>query len=325
METDRSVSYPFDRAPVTELRQLRSFLVVAEEHHFGRAARRLLIAQSGLSQQIKKLEAALGAKLFVRDKRHVELTDAGRALFEEARVVLDTVVKMEDGVRLVARGARGSVRLGTTVLSPQPLAGLVVEEFRRRAPDVGLLFQPGFGPQVLLDLLGRRVDLAIVNMPLDGIQRLEEPRYLPLGSTKVLLMVPEGHRLAPLERIPRSELLRERVVSFARSLNPVLLDHVHRGLFGTTHHPHLEELSDPSLSSRASLVASASVLSIGFEPEADLRVSGVVYRSVEDPGPELEYGLVWPEAHASPLIEGFVDAARSVLETVPDARGGSRG
>jgi hypothetical protein len=123
--------------------QLRYFVAVAEERHFGRAAKRLWIAQSGLSQQIKKLESALGVQLLVRDKRHVELTDAGKALLEHARLVLEQVARMEETVQLVAGGAKGSVRLGTTVASPQPLTALLIEEFRRRFPTSSSIFSRG--------------------------------------------------------------------------------------------------------------------------------------------------------------------------------------
>jgi DNA-binding transcriptional LysR family regulator len=314
METERSVSRLAGREPASELRQLRYFVAVAEERHFGHAAKRLWIAQSGLSQQIKKLESALGVQLLVRDKRHVELTDAGQALLEQARIVLDHVARMEETVQLVAGGAKGSVRLGTTVASPQPLTTLLIEEFRRRFPDVKLHLQPGFEPQTLLDLLEGRIDLAVVNMPFEGMERLQDPRYLPLGAIEVLVMMPAGHRLASLPRIPRSELMKEQVRTLARSVNPFLLDHVHRALFGTVHHPYLEEISDTSLSSRVSLVETESVLSIGFEPEADLRAPGVVYRSVEDPKPQLEYGLVWSDVSPSPFVHRFVDVARSITE-----------
>jgi DNA-binding transcriptional LysR family regulator len=315
METEQSVSGLAEREPAAELRQLRYFVAVAEERHFGRAARRLWIAQSGLSQQIKKLEASLGAQLLVRDKRHVELTQAGDALLEQARLVLDLVARMEEGVHLVARGAKGSIRLGTPAASPQPVTPLLIEEFRRRFPDVELGLRPGFGPQILRDLLDGRIEMAVVNVPFEGMERLEAPRYLRLGAVEVLVMVPSEHRFASLTRIPRSELLKEHVATLARSVNPGLLDHIHRMLFGTDQHPNLEELSDAALSSRVSLVGAGSLLSIGVEPETNLQAGGVVYRSVEDPKPQLEYGLVWSDASASPIVERFVDVARSIVQS----------
>ena len=90
-----------------ELRQLRYAVAVADAGHFGRAAQRLRIAQSGLSQQIKALERRLGTALFVRDTRHVALTPAGRVFMEQARVVLELADRAEQSVRLSRRGGRG--------------------------------------------------------------------------------------------------------------------------------------------------------------------------------------------------------------------------
>ncbi len=101
-----------------ELRQLRYFVAVAEELHFARAAERLLIAAPSLSQQIKSLEASLGTALFVRDRRHVELTAAGRMLLPDAREILDLAARAQ---RRVA-GATGPLRVGYVSWLPDQLA-----------------------------------------------------------------------------------------------------------------------------------------------------------------------------------------------------------
>ncbi len=101
-----------------ELRQLRYFVAVAEELHFARAAERLRIAAPSLSQQIKSLEAGLGTALFVRDRRHVELTAAGRMLLPDAREILDLAARAQ---RRVA-GATGPLRVGYVSWLPDQLA-----------------------------------------------------------------------------------------------------------------------------------------------------------------------------------------------------------
>jgi DNA-binding transcriptional LysR family regulator len=101
-----------------ELRQLRYFVAVAEELHFARAAERLRIAAPSLSQQIKALEASLGTQLFIRDRRHVELTAAGRMLLPDAREILDLAARAQ---RRVA-GATGPLRVGYVSWLPDQLA-----------------------------------------------------------------------------------------------------------------------------------------------------------------------------------------------------------
>src|ERR1700749_1710465 len=101
-----------------ELRLLRYFVAVAEELHFGRAAERLHIAAPSLSQQIKSLETALGMPLFIRDRRHVELTPAGRMLLPDAREILELAARAQ---RRLA-GTTGPLRVGFVPRVPEQLA-----------------------------------------------------------------------------------------------------------------------------------------------------------------------------------------------------------
>jgi DNA-binding transcriptional LysR family regulator len=109
-----------------ELRQLRYFVAVAEELHFGRAAERLHIAAPSLSQQIKALEASVGAPLFIRDRRHVELTAAGRLLLTDAR----EIIALATGAKRRLEGTSGPLRLGYVSWLPDELIASVHSDLR---------------------------------------------------------------------------------------------------------------------------------------------------------------------------------------------------
>src|ERR1700743_1421889 len=116
------------------LRPLRYFVAVAEELHFGRAARRLNLAQPPLSQQIRVFEDELGLKLFHRTSRRVELTGEGKVLLDHARLVLAQAVRATEAARAAARGDAGSIRIGCVTSAMYAEAPDVLREFHRRCP-----------------------------------------------------------------------------------------------------------------------------------------------------------------------------------------------
>src|SRR3954471_2425511 len=124
--------------PVLELRLLRAFVAVAEELHFGRAARRLHISQPPLSAQIRRLESQLEVRLFDRDRRGVALTDAGGALLGGARHLLSEAERTRRGVQGTARGVRGILSVGYTPTATYDVLPAVISAFQARLPDIRL-------------------------------------------------------------------------------------------------------------------------------------------------------------------------------------------
>jgi LysR family transcriptional regulator, benzoate and cis,cis-muconate-responsive activator of ben and cat genes len=128
----REYQFPF------ELRHLVYFHEVARQLHFRKAAEALAVAQPALSRQIAQLETALGTPLFVRSRRRVELTAAGRALAERVEPLLRTVQRMPADVRAVAEGEVGHIRVAFTGLAMATVLPPILREFHRRHPGIRL-------------------------------------------------------------------------------------------------------------------------------------------------------------------------------------------
>ncbi|MGZ4147295.1 MAG: LysR family transcriptional regulator [Actinomycetota bacterium] len=292
-----------------ELRQLKYFVAVAEERNFGRASERLRIAQSGLSQQIKGLETSLGTQLFVRGRRPLALTEAGEALLEQALVVIDLAERAEETVRRIRNGRRGPLRIATGVMGLQPAASQVVREFAARFPDVDIELRPGFVPQNVSALDRRTVDVAFVSVPFEAVRR---PRFLRLGTIEALLLMNQDHPLASFDRVPRRELARHRFATWAADINPPMMDHLHRLLFGTNERRHVMELPDVTESTRVRAIVQDDAVTVSFEHETTNIFPGLISRAVEDPRVLIEYGIAWLPEPASKLVTSFVDIARDI-------------
>jgi DNA-binding transcriptional LysR family regulator len=176
-----------------ELRHLEYFVTVAEERHFTRAAERLLVSQSGLSASVRALERELGAKLFVRTTRSVELTGPGRALLGEATRTLASVRAAKEAVAAAQGLLRGTLSVGTE----QCIAGVdvprLLARFRAEHPRVEIRLRQAGSRLLAEDVAAGRLDLAFVALcgpPPQGV------RLTPLtGEPLVLLCHPE-HALA---------------------------------------------------------------------------------------------------------------------------------
>jgi DNA-binding transcriptional LysR family regulator len=194
-----------------ELRQLTHFVAVAEEHHFTRAARRLHIVQSGLSASIRALERELGAPLFTRSTRRVELTEAGRVLLTEARRVLAAAEAARDAVAAVQGLLRGRLRIGIM----QSMSGLrlaqVLADFHAAHPGVEIELTQAASATLAERVRDARLDLAFVSLPRapDGLS------LAPLVDVAMELACPADHRLArttPRTGVALAELTGEDFV-----------------------------------------------------------------------------------------------------------------
>ena len=296
-----------------ELRQIRAFVAVAEERHFGRAAERLRMAQPALSLQVRSLERSLGVDLVDRGSRPVLLTPAGERFLEQARVILELADRARERARGVDQGKRAILKFGSSAIGIGPVAEVILREARSRLPDVELQVHVGTIPQNILALNRRALDVVYAYLPFDSP---EEPHYLRLGLTEHVLAIPEGHRFASMEQVPREELLNEPFIMAPKDLNRPAIDHVLRLLFGTSDPPNPVEIS--TVTDRFRLVAEGVGISVvGVPMESLLPLRGVVYRRLADPSPTIEYGLLWFDDHASPALPALLELARETAMRYP--------
>jgi DNA-binding transcriptional LysR family regulator len=195
-----------------DLRQLATFVAVAEEASFTRASDRLHVVQSAVSAGVRKLERDLGAMLFDRSTHSVELTDAGRALLPEARATLAAAQAARDAVDEVRGGVRGTVVLGTMQaqgMRAVDLAG-VLAAFRAEHPAVEVkVLHAGGSSAMAREVADGRMDLAFVALPGKGPPGIE---LRPLASEPILLAVPAGHPLAESADIEIAALHEQTLV-----------------------------------------------------------------------------------------------------------------
>lgn len=194
-----------------ELRQLEYFVAVAEDCHFTRAARRLHVAQSGLSSSIRSLERELGAPLFLRSTRQVQLTTAGHALLVEARRALSATSAAKDAVAAVQGLLRGRLAIGSLQCLGVLCLPEVLADFADRHGGLEIRLRHGGSAELIEQVRDGRLDLAFVSRP----ARLPEDLLAtPLASEPLVLACAPGHRLAGGGTAPLTELRDERFVDF---------------------------------------------------------------------------------------------------------------
>jgi DNA-binding transcriptional LysR family regulator len=193
-----------------ELRQLRYFVAVAEELHFGRAAERLHMSQSPLSRAIRELERELGLVLFVRTTRRVELTPAGIALLERARRALAEIDAAVDDARRAAAPGEGVVAVGYTPFT-RLQATRIAEEVERERPGLELRFEEDVTPELLRQIASNELTAAVV-METPAAARRYGVRMDTLRDEPLLAALPATHRYANEEAIPIGAFAEERVL-----------------------------------------------------------------------------------------------------------------
>ncbi|MGC5048380.1 LysR substrate-binding domain-containing protein [Micrococcus porci] len=298
-----------------EIRHLRSFVAVAEERHFGRAAERLHIAQPPLSQQIKQLEAELGVRLLDRTTRRVDLTEAGRLMLERTRSLLADLASLEHDVREVGRGAAGVLRVGFVGSATHRLMPALVQRARAELPGVRLqITGTMLTPQLEEALLENRLDVALLRPPV----RASELSLETVEEHRLILAVPADHPLARgAGSVRLTELQDMDFVSFPQesALTAIVQESARRVGFRLRVVQRAGETSTV-------LAFVAAGMGIAVVPDGvhGLAVDGAVaFRDLADM-PDVQLSAAWRADARSPLVPAFLDLVRRTVSGEAPAR-----
>ena len=292
-----------------ELRHLRYFVAVAEELNFTRAAERLGINQPPLSLQIRQLEKEMGTQLFRRRTRGVELTDAGKLLLEEARVILKQVETATTGVRRRGRGETGQLVVGSAGATYfQPLIPAIIREYGMQYPDIVLAPQASNTALLIARLCAGQIDAAFIWRP-SAVR--EDISNEPLVDEDTVVVLPTGHALSNLGSVPLAALAKETFVLFSRALNPCGYDSIIAACERAGFSPVIGQEA-PQVVSVMPLVAAGLGVSIVPRSTSRILVEGISYLSIEGEAPRMEITLAHRRGDRSPVVQNFVAIARAV-------------
>ena len=288
-----------------DLREVRSFVALAEHRNFGRAARALDLAQPSLSLQIKKLERELGVQLFRRTSRRVELTEAGEALLVEARVLLGQAQLTVDTARQAGRGEIGKLTIGFYDSAPLLIMPVLLRRFRARYPNVHLQFTELSTREQVAALARLEIDAGIMRGPVTqpGI------RSRSIAREPLLVALPDTHALAKQSAIRVAALRDEAFVLKPRAKGSGLYDEIIALCRDNGFSPAVVQEANET-HTVCGLVASGIGVSLVPASVRALHVRGIVYRPLS-PQATIDRCVAWSAGSRSTALRAFV-------ETLPD-------
>jgi DNA-binding transcriptional LysR family regulator len=288
-----------------ELRQLRAFVTVATELHFARAAERLYVSPTTLSDTVRRLEDELNTPLFIRTTRRVELTAAGVELLERARTILGDVEAAERAVRLIADAESGTVRLGVIPPAALVLAPHLVEWFAGVSPLIRVEVRRMWLPDLISELGAGNVDVGI------SCGRVTTPNEITsedLCAERLLVGLRTDHRLANQEAVALTDLAEETLGISSDQLFPAWVLSQRQALQTADISPPTVELRDTDLTASHWIdqpqVDWILLISSLCSTHANTAIRPVT------PAQQVPFTLHWkPTRTRAPAVRRFVEAA----------------
>ncbi len=286
-----------------ELRHLKYFITVAEELHFGRAAKRLHIAQPPLSQQIRQLEEELGARLLERTSRKVGLTPEGELFLDEARKILAGLDRAVERVQGMAQGEEGS--LAVAFVGPGSLSRLpeAIREFRAENPGIRLDLTAASTRDQFRMLRSGRIDVAFMRLFGHDTRDFNTRLFL---CEPYMLAVPDGHRFVGMDKIHMADLKGEPMIFYPRHLQPQLFDATIASFQKAGFSPDIVQESNTEQSTIALVAAGLGSALVPSSSRKNHR-DGVQFLSIMGDLPYWEITMVWQPGSEGAILDRFFE------------------
>jgi DNA-binding transcriptional LysR family regulator len=294
-----------------EIRQLNYFIAVAEERHFGRAAKRLHMAQPPLSQQIRQLEEQLGVRLLNRTTRRVELTAAGEALLEKGRHIVNAMGTLRADVYHIGQGASGVLRVGFSGSATYGVMPRIVRRAKQVLPGLSLeLHGEMLTPAMEAGLRDGTLDAALLRPPIAS----QEIDYRIVTKEPLIIALPSFSALALDRPVAIHELQDQEFICYPPEsvLSRTTASLCRKSGF----QPRVTQVISET-STMLSFVAAGSGVALLPASVRALQLDGVVYREIED-ATEVELAVAWRREDRSTLLQSFLDVVSSATIALPN-------
>ena len=304
------------------LRHFWYFVAVAEERHFGRAAKRLGVSQPPLSQQIQMLERTLGVKLFERSREGARLTREGSDILGPVRSFLDHAHRLETTVMDIRQGRGAGIAFGAINSAMFDVMPHVLGVARRQHPNLSISLVEMDSAQALAAVRNGEIDLAFARFD-DHIGPLETR---PIVTDHLVVALPINHRLSKQAQVGLRDLRDESLVLFPRRISPHYFDIIIAACRGAGFSPRVLH----EIGSVVSQIAYASCgIAVGLVPSRSMRFGGsaVVFRPLAETIKVVTVAAVWDPSHKNELVPKMINAALEIggnvdMKSPPKRRAG---
>ena len=296
-----------------ELRQIRSFLSIAETLHFGRTAELIHVSQPALSLQIRALEEDVGVRLFERNRRKTTLTAAGVAFRDDAVAALAQLDQAIRRARLAANGKLGLLRIGFISTAGSEIVPDIFRQFRELNPEVEFSLRAITTADQVQMLETGSLDIGFLRLPIGEHSALD---VVTVHRERFVLVVPASHKLAKRKRVRLSEVSGEDFVMYERAYAPGFHDLIFGMLRDAGIIPNVRQTAG-EMPMLISLVDSGMGVAILPASAVKRSVASVVACEIADKIPMSEIGIAVRKGNRAPVVDNFRSLA---LEKLRHAR-----